>query len=122
MIDTPYAVSTMKNATIRKVADVFLRHEATYEPDATHPTVLADQLLQNIAADLDSLFRQPFYKAENPDATLNDSLGPIYNAVYMLDERPFAYLPHHQAAQIHYFMRRFRNSGGWKYIFPWKRP
>lgn len=107
----------MKNATIRKVADVFLRHEATYEPDATHPTVLADQLLQNIAADLDSLRED----SENPDATLNALLA-VTIAVYMLDERPFAYLPHHQAAQIHYFMRRFRNSGGWRYIFPWKQP
>ena len=46
----------------------------------------------------------------------------VYNAVYMLDEKPFAFLQHHEANQIQYFMRRFRNSGGWKLVYPWRQP
>jgi hypothetical protein len=31
-----------------------------------------------------------------------------------LDQRPYAYLSHDQASQSHWFMRRFRNSDGWR--------
>lgn len=115
--------------TIREVADVFLKHEASYEMSQNYRSVcatspqttsctLSDDLLQEIAADLHAL-DDPL---PSPSAAALNCGQAVYNAVYMLDERPFAYLPHHQANQIQYFMRRFRNSGGWKLIFPWKRP
>lgn len=92
--------------TMREVADVFLKHEESYDGAVLEHCTLSDQLLQDIAADLHAL---------------RDSIH-VYNAVYMLDEKPFMYLPHHQANQIQYFMRRFRNSGGWNLIFPWRKP
>jgi hypothetical protein len=33
-----------------------------------------------------------------------------------LDERPYALLSSNLASQSHWFMRRFRNSGGWKRV------
>jgi len=33
-----------------------------------------------------------------------------------LDEKPYALLPHDLASRSHWFMRRFRNSGGWRYL------
>jgi len=45
-----------------------------------------------------------------------------------LDERPYALLSSQLASQSHWFMRRYRNSGGWKrvedltYRPPNKRP
>jgi hypothetical protein len=92
--------------TNREVANVFLKHEAEYDrADVTLP----EQLVRDIADDL---------------LALHD-LIKVYNAVYMLDEKPFAFLPHHEANQIQYFMRRFRNSGGWKLIspsiYPWRQ-
>lgn len=112
--------------TMREVADVFLKHEETYDPTQNRPPscfdplgiTLSDELLQAIAADLHAL-DDPL---PCPSATPLTCGQAVYNAVYMLDEKPFMYLPHHQANQIQYFMRRFRNSGGWKLIFPWKRP
>lgn len=107
--------------TMREVADVFLKHEASYEaPDfgGYQNTTLSDDLLQAIAADLHALC-DPL---PCPSATPLTCGQAVYNAVYMLDEKPFSYLPHHQANQIQYFMRRFRNSGGWNLIFPWRKP
>jgi len=108
--------------TIREVADVFLEHEAKYDrADVTLP----DQLVRDIADDLigcrgsanQATPRSGWWHGFDEAGAAN-----VYNAVYMLDEKPFAYLPHHQANQIQYFMRRFRNSGGWKLIFPWRKP
>jgi hypothetical protein len=90
--------------TMREIANVFLKHEAAYSSNG--PISLSDDLVQDIAADLHAL-RDPIN---------------VYNAVYMLDEKPFMYLPHHEANQIQYFMRRFRNSGGWKLVYPWRQP
>jgi len=107
--------------TIREVADVFLKHQEFYaSPDfkGFQNTTLSDDLLQDIAADLHALC-DPL---PSPSAAALNCGQAVYNAVYMLDEKPFMYLPHHQANQIHYFMRRFRNSGGWKLIFPWRKP
>ena len=114
--------------TMREVADVFLKHEASYEASQNYrsvcadssmiSTTLSDDLLQAIAADLHAL-DDPL---PSPSRTPTNCGQAVYNAVYMLDEKPFMYLPHHEANQIQYFMRRFRNSGGWKLIFPWKRP
>lgn len=33
-----------------------------------------------------------------------------------LDERPYAILPHDLATRSHWFMRRFKTSGGWQNI------
>lgn len=88
---------------MREVADVFLKHEAAYDRE---DVILPDQLVREIAADLHAL----------------RDLINVYNAVYMLDEKPFLHLPHHQANQLQYFMRRFRNSGGWTLIYPWRQP
>jgi hypothetical protein len=106
--------------TMREVADVFLKHEKSYaSPDfgGFQTTTLSDDLLQDIAASLHALC-DPLPCPSGAALTCGQA---VYNAVYMLDERPFAYLPHHQANQIQYFMRRFRNSGGWKLIFPWRK-
>lgn len=35
------------------------------------------------------------------------------NELLQLDERPYAVIPHDLATRSHWFMRRFRNSGGW---------
>jgi hypothetical protein len=102
--------------TIREVADVFLKHEADYSSNG--PITLCDDLLQEIAADLHAL-DDPL---PSPSAAPLNCGQAVYNALYMLDEKPFMHLPHHEANQIQYFMRRFRNSGGWKLIFPWRKP
>lgn len=103
---------------MREVADVFLKHEAGYDGAVFEHYTLSDELLHSIAADLHAI-DDPLPSPSGTPLTCGQT---VYNAVYMLDEKPFMYLPHHEANQIHYFMRRFRNSGGWKLIFPWKRP
>lgn len=113
---------------MREVADVFLKHEASYEASQNYRSVcatspltsctLSDDLLQEIAADLHALC-DPLPSPSDAPLCCGQA---VYNAVYMLDEKPFMYLPHHEANQIQYFMRRFRNSGGWSLIFPWRKP
>lgn len=38
------------------------------------------------------------------------------NELTQLDERPYALLASQLASQSHWFMRRFRHSGGWKRV------
>jgi hypothetical protein len=44
------------------------------------------------------------------------SAGIPLDAVSELDEKPYWFLSYELAGQIHWFSRRFRNSGGWKLL------
>jgi hypothetical protein len=91
---------------IQEIAEVFLKHEAEHWMflwvNGEDVPPLPDTLLRWIADDLLSLSIEK-----------HQLIGMILRL-----EHPFDYLPHDQATRIQSFMRCFRNSGGWRLIFP----
>lgn len=79
----------------REAAEILKKHGDAYPEDG--PVELPADILDRVAADLKHV--------------------PV-ELLYDLDAKPYAYLSHRDAEQIQWFSRRFRNSGGWKKLYP----
>lgn len=75
----------------KQIAAVFIQYAEKYTGDVLLPR----NLLSSVTKDLKQI------KVNSPE-------------LIQLDERPYAYLSHDLASQSHWFMRRFRNSEGWR--------
>jgi hypothetical protein len=89
--DPTPANSTIKMARARTIAAIFISHGEKYIGDIELPNNVVNAVSRD-------LFK----------------LKVNRNELSQLDEKPYAFLSHDQASQSHWFMRRFRNSGGWR--------
>lgn len=75
---------------------VFRKHADAYRNDG--PVTLPEETMVQVAADL-------------------NAAGYTVNEIAQLDEKPYYFIMDmKKVGAIHWFMRRFRNSGGWKMI------
>jgi hypothetical protein len=81
----------IKTTRAKEIAKVFIAYGEKYTGDILLPR----DIINRVEKDLKKL-------------KVNTS------ELQQLDLRPYAYLPHDMASQAHWFMRRFRNSDGWK--------
>jgi hypothetical protein len=81
----------LKPPRAKQIANVFAQYAIKYTGDI----ILPKETIFNLTKDLKKI------KVNTPE-------------LIALDERPYAYLSHDLASQSHWFMRRFRNSEGWK--------
>lgn len=84
--------TTSKHDQRMMAAEILCRHGDNYPKDG--PVELPDDVVEDVATDL--LWA-----------------GIPLDVVQDLDEKPYWFLSHQLAGQIHWFSRRFRNSGGW---------
>jgi hypothetical protein len=87
--------TTSKHDQRMMAAEIFRNHGDNYPKDG--PVELPDNVIDEVASAL-------------------ILAGIPLDAVQELDEKPYWFLSHQLAGQIHWFSRRFRNSGGWKHL------
>jgi len=81
----------MKPDRSKQIASIFIQYAEKYTGDILLPR----ELVSTVTRELKRI------KVNVPE-------------LIQLDERPYTYLSHDQASQSHWFMRRFRNSDGWR--------
>jgi hypothetical protein len=81
----------IKPARAKQIAEIFAGYAGKYTGDILLPR----GVISDVTKDLKKI------KVNAPE-------------LIQLDERPYAHLSHDIASQSHWFMRRFRNSDGWR--------
>ena len=93
---TPRYTDTLSYKRARDMAQLFQKHADTYANDG--PVTLPEETILSVASDL-------------------NEAGFTLSEVSLFDERPYYFLMDtKKVAGIHWFIRRFRNSGGWHHI------
>ena len=89
-------MKNLKYQEAREMAAIFKTHADKY--DNAGPVTLPDQTIAEVAADL-------------------NEAGFTINQIGQFDEKPYYFIMDtKKVGEIHWFMRRFRNSGGWRAI------
>jgi hypothetical protein len=90
-------------------------------PPQTKPNALMDQTRGKYLAELFAAKAKVYTgDVDLPPATIASMARELRKAkatileLTQLDEKPYAVIPHDLATRSHWFMRRFRNSGGWR--------
>ena len=90
---TPQVNGVLKYQRAREMSLLFKKHADAYGNDA--PVTLSEDTIDEVAADL-------------------NEAGFTTSEVAQFDEKPYYFIMDTKKVdEIHWFMRRFRNSGGW---------